>query len=243
LRGHFHCNTTSTIAESRRAQPRRDAAGPLRTGVFCAGLGSGSHVGQSGRRRGLGGRSTQTIIWTDTLLTGTVTVDLLKAGPGSEAWPGCRGFGAFDWTSSPGRAADRLFDSAPVVRGFGRRGHQRQLYHLGRIAPAGAHRDQPNGGENWPAGSTQTITWTAANPQGAVDVYLAHPPESSYWLVARPWARGMVLADPIQYRRQHHLPIEMLSTDDPFIVDASDATSPSADPRRRRRCGSRPPTV
>jgi len=39
-------------------------------------------------------------------------------------------------------------------------------------APPGLQLTSPNGGQRWPAGSTQWVTWTASNPNGAVTIEL-----------------------------------------------------------------------
>ena len=92
----------------------------------------------------------------------------------------------------------------------------------------------PNGGERFPAGSTQTITWTATNPTGSVELDL-YQGTNFYRVLARPpmqqssyaWTIYARLGDSEDYRiqiRSVTFPTVNDFSDSPFAIQGSGST-------------------
>lgn len=120
--------------------------------------------------------TTHSITWTSTDPTGMVEIELYKAGSffsylGSAQMEN----GTFSWTISPylgdGTAYTiRIYWSGPVstVDDFS----DAPFTVTGSLTPPTLTVTRPNGGEVFQAGTTETITWTATNPEGLVNIEL-----------------------------------------------------------------------
>ncbi len=118
----------------------------------------------------------QTITWNSTNALGDVSITLMKAGQvHSQLGSIAASFGSFTWNICPyvgngsdykirltlchcagcvtveSAAAFTITDSVPIP-----------LFTI----------TSPNGGESWPAGSTQTITWNSTDPSGYISIEL-----------------------------------------------------------------------
>ena len=164
--------------------------------------------------------STQTIRWTSVGLTGNVKIEVSRNG--GTTWALIVGStasdGAHAWkVTGPATAQARIRVTSVTDPTVSDVSNTNLALGGGSIAVVA-----PNGGENWPIGSVQTIRWTSSGLTGNVKIEVSRNGGASWTVVSGSTANDGLHPWTVKAPVSNQARIRVTSVTDPTVKDASD---------------------